>query len=380
MPSSDSLRIVPTREGPKLSADQKRFNYLTQQIAQSRKKLLAWKDNVLSFRQVYTETVVPLKAEGARETRLWLFKLDTLLSTGKWSKSERTTANQIVTEAAGQLLDGDNNDQELKALFARHAGVDFETDRRNMLKSVKDITEAVTGVDLGNDEDLNSKDEFIQRMRKSLEAQIQAQEAEAEAEAEAQAQRGYRGTATQKRADQIRLRREQEAQLVSQSIREIYRKLASALHPDREPDEARRNEKTAMMQRVNQAYAANDLLSLLELQLEIEQIDAKHIANASARQLKHYNKILAEQLEELRDEIELEELRLKLEFGIDPGWKVNPAKLGDILKDLSYTARSELTLQQQITRMLNDVGATKRWLKEERHRERERTPFGEFFF
>jgi len=376
MPPSHSLRIVAAKAGNTLSADHKRFNSLTQQIAQSRRKLLAWKDNVLSFRQIYTETIVPLQVEAGRETRTWLFKLDALLATGKWSKAERTTANQIVAEAASQLLVAHANDEELKALFERHAGVDFETDRQNILKSVKDLTEAVTGVDLGDDKDLNTQEDFIRRMHKSFKAQIQAQEAEASA----RVQQGHRGAAAQKRAEQAQQRREQEAKLVSQSIREIYRKLASALHPDRESDAVRRNEKTAMMQRVNQAYAANDLLSLLELQLEIEQIDAKHIANASARQVKHYNRILAEQLEELRDEIELEEVRFMLEFGIDPGLKVNPARLGDLLKDMSYAARNEITMQQQINRMLDDVGATKRWLKEERRRERERPPSDEFFF
>lgn len=376
MPPSHSLRIVAAKAGNTLSADHKRFNSLTQQIAQSRRKLLAWKDNVLSFRQIYTETIVPLQVEAGRETRTWLFKLDALLATGKWSKAERTTANQIVAEAASQLLVAHANDEELKALFERHAWVDFETDRQNILKSVKDLTEAVTGVDLGDDKDLNTQEDFIRRMHKSFKAQIQAQEAEASA----RVQQGHRGAAAQKRAEQAQQRREQEAKLVSQSIREIYRKLASALHPDRESDAVRRNEKTAMMQRVNQAYAANDLLSLLELQLEIEQIDAKHIANASARQVKHYNRILAEQLEELRDEIELEEVRFMLEFGIDPGLKVNPARLGDLLKDMSYAARNEITMQQQINRMLDDVGATKRWLKEERRRERERPPSDEFFF
>src|SRR3546814_14629934 len=60
--------------------------------------------------------------------------------------------------------------------------------------------------------------------------------------------------------------------------------------PDRESDERQRQAKTALMQRVNQAYAANDLLALLELQLEIEQIDPSHIANAGEARLKHYNK------------------------------------------------------------------------------------------
>lgn len=34
------------------------------------------------------------------------------------------------------------------------------------------------------------------------------------------------------------------------------------------------------MQNANQAYAAKDLLALLELQLQIEQIDAGHVASA----------------------------------------------------------------------------------------------------
>jgi curved DNA-binding protein CbpA len=70
-------------------------------------------------------------------------------------------------------------------------------------------------------------------------------------------------------------------------VREIYRKLASALHPDRETDEREREAKTALMQRVNQACEAQDLLALLQLQLQIEQIDERHIANAGEQRLKH---------------------------------------------------------------------------------------------
>lgn len=88
-------------------------------------------------------------------------------------------------------------------------------------------------------------------------------------------------------------------------MREVYRKLASALHPGREPDERQREAKTALMQRVNQAYEANDLLVLLELQLQIEQIDASQIANASEQRLKHYNKVLSDQLTELKLELDL---------------------------------------------------------------------------
>ena len=57
------------------------------------------------------------------------------------------------------------------------------------------------------------------------------------------------------------------------------------------------------MQRVNQAYDANDLLTLLGLQLEIEQIDAAHLSSISAERLAHYNQILSEQLTQLEAEL-----------------------------------------------------------------------------
>jgi DNA-binding transcriptional MerR regulator len=58
------------------------------------------------------------------------------------------------------------------------------------------------------------------------------------------------------------------------------------------------------MQRVNQAYQAGDLLTLLNLQFEIEQIDTAHLASLSGERLTHYNQVLREQLAELKAEVE----------------------------------------------------------------------------
>ena len=48
----------------------------------------------------------------------------------------------------------------------------------------------------------------------------------------------------------------------------------------------------------------SDLLTLLGLQLEIEQIDAAHMASVPPQRLAHYNQILREQLAELEAELE----------------------------------------------------------------------------
>jgi hypothetical protein len=78
----------------------------------------------------------------------------------------------------------------------------------------------------------------------------------------------------------------------SQSVRDIYRKLASVLHPDRETDPTERERKTALIQRANQAYGRNDLLELLTLQIETEQIDAGALADIPEARLRHYNDVL----------------------------------------------------------------------------------------
>lgn len=80
------------------------------------------------------------------------------------------------------------------------------------------------------------------------------------------------------------------------SLREVYRKLASELHPDREADSSERGRKTELMQRVNLAYKGGDLLTLLTLQIEIEQINGSDLAALPQSLVKRYNQVLRGQL------------------------------------------------------------------------------------
>jgi uncharacterized protein (DUF2344 family) len=113
------------------------------------------------------------------------------------------------------------------------------------------------------------------------------------------------------------------------------------------------------------------LLALLELQLQVEQIDASHIANAGASRLKHYNKVLDEQLDELQLEIHRLEMEWRMEFGVDPLGAVQPHKLHSVLEHTRSQWRAELAQMQRDTRMLADTAVTRRWLKRQRQRMRE---------
>src|SRR5450830_1514707 len=158
-------------------------------------------------------------------------------------------------------------------------------------------------------------------------------------------------------------RQEKEAQHVSQSIRAVFRQLASALHPDREQDPAERDRKTTLMQRVNVAYDKRDLLKLLELQLEVEQIDQSMINAISADRLKHYNKILTEQSVELQQEIEDMERDFRASFGFSPDASLSPAQVMHSLQAHIKHIQRDITMLKQDLAALRDISNLKRWLK-----------------
>ena len=354
MPTAQTLQIAPAADAPTLSPQQKKFNARIKQIEQARQKLLDWDANVASYRQAHSGILRPLQDALLAGQRQWAHALDAALDQRAWGKADRATLKDLLLQAVGELLGSGLDDDSLKTLFEKHADIDFEAAQRENVLALKSMAEAMTGLDLGDDDGLESEEVLFQRLHEGMNEHAQAQEA-------ARKSRPAKG-----RAAAAQARREDEERHATQSVREIYRKLASALHPDRETDPKQRDAKTTLMQRVNQAYEANNLLALLELQLEIEQIDASHIANAGDERLRYYNKVLGEQLDELKAELEHVEMGFCMEFGIPPGARLNPGKLGLLLQETRRAWESDLAEQQRELRILEDVALTKRWLKQRR--------------
>lgn len=93
--------------------------------------------------------------------------------------------------------------------------------------------------------------------------------------------------------------REAQQAKTTKSVRNVYMELVKTFHPDLEADEAEKQSKTGIMQRITKAYQDNNLLGLLKLQMELEQIDRSGLENLNKNQLSYYNKILRQQVEEL---------------------------------------------------------------------------------
>ena len=346
MHAKSSLQLSHSPK-PRSTPEQERFRYLLRQVEQARLAQTAGEAKALKFRQEHSEKLQPLRAEFRSVCRAQVLAMDSLLDQSGWSRAERSTLREMLRENAEALLSVHGSDAELQALFDKHSQVDYQTAKREELERLKAQAEEMTGMELGDGEGIDSEDDLVQRVYERMKA---AEDAELNG--------GRRGhSAGSGRAANA-------AQQAKQSLREIYRKLASAVHPDRESDPQRRAEKTALMQRINQAYSANDLLTLFQMQLELEQIDAESLDAISAQRLKQYNKLLAEQLKSVNAAISDLETGLSMDFNLERGVSLNPQRLRQFTVRQARQLRAEIAREQQFLTVLANKTSTRRWLKQ----------------
>ncbi|MFM0327457.1 J domain-containing protein [Caballeronia glebae] len=355
-----SVSIGPDHDKPALSNGQKTFNSLIRQIEKRRKQLRAWETVTPTFQQQYIDELLPLERTSITLQIRMVHCLDQAYAQKELTKAERRKIAMVIADLAGDLVQDNEAGEgtELKAIYDKYSPTSYDSQMAAEVDGLKSILETVLGVDLGDDVDLDSPEGLLQRAQ----AHIQQGQAEAaEKRAERDVRRAKRKKSPKQQAAEARAQ-EQQAHL-SLSIREVYRKLASTLHPDRETDPQERDRKTRLMQRVNEAYQKNNLLHLLELQLELEHIDQRFLNRMSEERLKHYNTILREQVRELDQEILRVESAFRYAYGLDPFEAVSPdTVLRNLAMDLKEIGHNIRTLEEDLA-AFEDIKNVKRWLK-----------------
>ena len=249
---------------------------------------------------------------------------------------------------------------ELKPIFNKYNEFDYDERmdeaQSEMSDLMKGFVENMFDVEMDEDLDLSSPEQFKAHLQEKLREKINAQE-------QTDTQEPVKERKKTKKQLEKELRLQEEEALSQQSVREIYRKLAAALHPDREQDIDERIRKTELMQRVNAAYGKKDLLKLLELQLEIEQIDAEHLTQIADSRLKYFNKILKEQLEELNHEVYQIEDRFKMMLNMPYYASLTPKKVILYLNDDINYLKDELESLKSEIESFKNPSEVKAWLK-----------------
>jgi DnaJ-domain-containing protein 1 len=350
--ATEVVHIAKPEGAHTLTKEQKAFNRLIKQIEDQRKVIEDWQAVMPAYHTKMGAEFTPLVEACSKFQAQLVVALDRGYGVKGLTKTENSQLRDLIPQLAGQVLE-DDDDAEMSALYEKYRGKDHEEEQEDIGASMKAMIESMLGIDLGDGPTPKSPEELM-RMLSEKSEEIEAAQA-----ARQPPKRKPTAKALAKQAKE-----EEEAQHISQSIREIYRKLASSLHPDRETDDQERERKTALMQQVNAAYDKKDLLKLLELQLKIEQIDHASIAQVADTRLKHYNKILTEQLQELRQEVAFIEMRISGNASPFAQNRVTPKNALRQLNAEIAGLKLELKRMEREVQSVASVQGIKAWLKE----------------
>lgn len=329
-----------------------RFEQLMADVAAQRDQLGAWQQATSDYYQQQATMLGPLLAT-VRGLDIELLRfLDHAAHGSDLGRTDLALLHALIRDFAASLLQ-QRQDAELKEILARHQHTD-EADAGDEDAPETGAQAAAAPVEPSTP-DTASPDDWMHEWE-------QMEAAQADAAHQRERLRAQRKAASRRARQQAQ---PQQAD-ASQSIRDVYRKLASALHPDREQDLVERARKTALMQRVNQAYAAKNLLDLLQLQLEIEQIDVKSIQTMGEDRLRRYNEVLAEQLADLQKETADVERALRTQLGLGHGAELTPTRMSRALKEQARGLQQDIAYYRMELKELEDPRTLKRWLREQR--------------
>jgi hypothetical protein len=347
MPSSTSttVRIVSQKEQSTLSKAQKAFNKLIDKIGKQRETLASWQTTVPLHQKKYGSKFRPLVLIYNQRRRELVHVLDEAYANKALSKTDKARISSFIRTVAADLI-AEHGDEALKPIYNRHSDIDFDTRAEGENKAFKSMVEVMLDIDLGDELDFSSREKMFAQVNDQIKRRLLEEDEEQQADEERRSKRKKSAKESSKEA-----RQRAEEQNVSQSIREVFRKLASALHPDREQDPVEHERKTALMQKVNVAYGNRDLLQLLELQLELEHIDQHAMSAVSEDRLKHYNKVLAEQVSELQQEIETIAFPFREKYRLSEGEALSPSMI------MTFLQMDIKDIQQDITALEEDIAS-----------------------
>lgn len=350
-----------------LSKAQQRFNRQIRQIEKLRDQLRNWESIASGYQDRYVRELLPLiEASFDLQVRL-VHALHAGIDEKGLSRTEKSRLAGVIEDLAEEIL-AEREDEGIKAIFNTYSEVDYDSQEAAERNKVKSFLEDMFDLDLG-EEDFDSTDEVFRRAKEQFrDKNAQNNMPDADDDARTPRKKTARQLAKEARA-------EADAQRLNQTLREIYRKLASALHPDRETDPHERARKTELMQRINLAYAKNNLLQLLELQLEVEHIGENVITSLDDEKLRHFNAVLKEQIAELKQELAHVHSDFCARFRVDPFSGTRPDTLMRNLQREIFAVQQDNTELEQDLALLACPKGTKAWLRKLKTRAREGRPF-----
>ncbi|NUF53580.1 molecular chaperone DnaJ [Acinetobacter seifertii] len=256
------------------SAQQKKLNRLIDKIEQQKVSLSTWQNAQAEIQQHIRQKLMPVYSDLHVVLFQQLEQLWNMLHSHEFSKADMQQLDEKIVQLAQML-------KRSKMLSA---------EQLDLVKQIDTFYQ-------------QHAQESVKKNKKALPIEFEYQESaklEEDFEQYAAEQQQAREQAKQQRHQQ---KREQAEQMAAQSLKTVYLKIAAMIHPDREQDETKKEEKTELFQQASQAYEKQDLFYLLKLQLQLEQNKGLGAKELSAEQLRFYKLALDAQSQQLESQI-----------------------------------------------------------------------------
>lgn len=335
------LRVAAA--GPPATPLQAEFNRLVALIDGQRRTLADWQ---AAQDDCARRAITDLEPERRkllalqRQVVLWIDGfLNQPLQGDHLAKKPRQRLVYLLLTLAREVL-RDGPDDEIEAAHDRHAVQGHAEHQRQR----EERTATLLRQFMGDPDLFEGEPASVAELLRRASERMPPRDGRAEASPDPPTQdQAYGGTSPADRASAARRHKAQQRdaraqQEAAQSVREVYRRLASTLHPDRESDPVQRDRKTQRMARVNAAYEHGDLLALLTVQREVEQLAPGHRPGLPDRRLKHHCRVLKDQLTAL--EAHTRQITGPLAFRLGmPHARVKPGDLRRLLDQDIATVR-----------------------------------------
>ena len=278
------VSLLPSAEA--LSPQHKKLNKLIEQIEQQKQDLVLWQNAKSEIQSYIQLKLVPIYRDLHAVYYRQLAQLWQHLQHEDFAKADLAQLDAKLTKLAKQLKKSNYlNTAELEkvaevdAFYQQHYAHNQKPNKKAKSAQAEQIkTERHVDIEQETPEQHESYDDWDSE-------QYQREKEEHQ----------------RKRLEQ---KREQAEKLVNQSLKTVYLKITAMIHPDREPDEAKKAEKTELLQVGNQAHEAQDLFYLLKLQLQLETNKGKSPKALTAEHLKFYKMALEAQSQRLASQID----------------------------------------------------------------------------
>lgn len=314
---SSALKTTAQPEA-QLSPQQKKLNRLIERIEQQKQELAAWQNAQADIQNYTRSKLLPVYSE--LHTVLFV-QLDTLwshLASDAFSKADLVQIDTKIAALAkmlkkSQMLTSAQKEQveKIDTFYMQHAEhVRAKKAKANSIQS-HDLAETVeqnVDVDWENYEYDSAEYEAERESAKQLKQQE---------------------------------KREQAAKMAEQSLKTVYLKITAMIHPDREPNEVKKLDKTELLQKVNEAHAEQDLFYLLKLQLQLETNKGLSSKVLSSEQVKFYQLALEAQSQSLQGQLD----EIFASFHLSSHINTKQLKMSDVNKVIDQDATE---LKQQL--------------------------------